>query len=92
MPRALLTGAPPPEGFDEERLRVESAALRAKRGRVVAKLAPDECRRLGERFPDLFAEYARAHPRTEGVRAREDARAFVAWARRQGHLRRRWWR
>ncbi|GAA5172069.1 hypothetical protein [Amycolatopsis dongchuanensis] len=86
--RTLLAGAPPPPGFDPVRLDVEAAALREKRGRVVAKLAFRECRLLGERFPALFAEYARAHPRQEGVRAREDARAFVAWARREGHLKR----
>ncbi|WP_261377322.1 hypothetical protein, partial [Amycolatopsis bartoniae] len=85
----LLADAPPPPGFDVDRLRVEAEALRAKRRRVVAKLAAEECRRLGERFPALFDEYARAHPRADGTRAREDARAFVQWARRHGHLRRR---
>ncbi|WAL69465.1 hypothetical protein ORV05_17380 [Amycolatopsis cynarae] len=87
--RALLADGPAPPGFDPARLALETAALRAKRRRVVAKLEPRACRALGEKFPAVFDEYAREHPKRTDTRAGEDARAFVAWARTRGHLRRR---
>lgn len=90
--RAVLADGPAPAGFAPERLRVEAEALRAKRRRLVAHLEPEACARLGDQLAEVFDEYARAHPRAEGVRAREDARRFVKWARNRGHLRRRrWW-
>lgn len=90
--RAVLADGPPPAGFDPERLRAEADALRAKRRRLVAYLEPEACARLGDRLTEVFDEYARAHPRATGTRAREDARQFVRWARREGQLRRRrWW-
>jgi hypothetical protein len=90
--RAVLADGPAPAGFDPGRLRVEAEALRAKRRRVVAMLQPEPCAALGETFATLFDDYARTHPRAVGTSAREDARAFVTWARERGHLRRRWWR
>jgi hypothetical protein len=90
--RALLTDAAPPAGFDPERLRVEANALRSKRRGVVAMLEPDACAELDDRFTPLFNEYARGHPKSTSTRAREDARAFVAWLYAQGHLAKpRWW-
>jgi hypothetical protein len=90
--RALLADGPVPTGFDSERLRVEADALLAKRRRVVAMLQPDACAELDDRFIPLFNEYARAHPRATGSRAREDGQAFVEWLREHGHLarERRW--
>lgn len=91
--RALLADGPVPAGFDAERLRVEADALRAKRRRVVAMLEPDGCAEIGEKFVSLFDEYARAHPRAIGVRARDDARGFIEWLQEHGHLAKpRWWR
>lgn len=93
--RALLAGGPAPAGFEEQALRVEADALLAKRRRVVAQLAPEVAGELEERYRPLFDEYARAHPRTVGSRAREDAAAFSAWLIAGGHLvepKRRWWR
>nr|WP_042180878.1 hypothetical protein [Kibdelosporangium sp. MJ126-NF4]CEL14648.1 Uncharacterized protein conserved in bacteria, NMA0228-like [Kibdelosporangium sp. MJ126-NF4]CTQ96723.1 Uncharacterized protein conserved in bacteria, NMA0228-like [Kibdelosporangium sp. MJ126-NF4] len=91
--RALLADGPPPPGFDPQRLRVEATALRSKRRRVVAMIQPDVCADLEDRFVPLFTEYAKAHPRTVGSRAREDAAAFVEWLREHGHLPKlKWWR
>jgi hypothetical protein len=84
--RAVLADGPTPAGFDPERLRVEANALRAKRRRVTTMLEPEACAELGDRFGPLFDEYARAHPRTIGSRARQDARAFVEWLWDRGHL------
>ncbi|MBC6449482.1 hypothetical protein [Actinokineospora xionganensis] len=93
--RALLAGGQPPAGFDEIALQVEADALLAKRRRVVAQLAPEVADKLEERYRPLFDEYARAHPRTVGSRAREDAAAFREWLIAGGHVaepQRRWWR
>jgi hypothetical protein len=84
--RAVLADGPAPAGFDPDRLRVEANALRAKRRRVTAMLEPEACAELGERFVPLFDEYATAHPRMIGTRARDDARAFVEWLWDQDHL------
>ncbi|WP_433270461.1 hypothetical protein ACQPZF_09840 [Actinosynnema sp. CS-041913] len=93
---ALLGNGKPPEGFDPDRLRVEARALLNKRRGIVAMLRPDVADALGDRFRPLFADYARAHPRRAGSRAREDAAAFAEWAVAQGELpppkKARWWR
>jgi hypothetical protein len=92
---ALLAGGPSPTGFDERLLRVEARSLLAKRRGIVAMLGPEVVDELGDRFRPLFDEYALAHPRTSGSRAREDAAAFADWARGRGALpksRKRWWR
>ncbi|RSM77004.1 hypothetical protein DMH04_35765 [Kibdelosporangium aridum] len=89
---ALLADGPPPPGFDPERLEVEAKALRSKRRQIVAMIEPDVCADLEDRFVPLFTEYAKAHPRKDGSRMRDDARAFVEWLRAQGHLPKvRWW-
>jgi hypothetical protein len=93
--RSLLAGAPTPAGFDDDRLRAQAHALLAKRRRIAWHLRPDLADDLGDRFGPLFAEYAVGHPKTTGVRAREDAERFGLWLVEQGHLtppRRRWWR
>ncbi len=93
---ALLAGGPSPTGFDERLLRVEARSLLAKRRGVVAVLNPEVVDALADRFRPLFDEYAVAHPRASGSRAREDAAAFEAWARDRGALPpvkpKRWWR
>ncbi|MGQ0837892.1 hypothetical protein [Actinokineospora sp.] len=93
--RALLADGQPPPGFDQNALRTEAAALLAKRRRVAAQLAPDLAGELGKRFGPLFDEYARAHPRRDGSRAREDAAAFDRWLADRGErtpAKPRWWR
>jgi hypothetical protein len=83
---ALLAGGPSPAGFDERLLRVEAKSLLAKRRGIVAMLNPEVVDELGDRFRPLFDEYALAHPRTSGSRAREDAADFAAWARERGDI------
>ncbi|MBB5894589.1 hypothetical protein ACFFS4_36780 [Kutzneria kofuensis] len=93
--RALLAGAPTPAGFDDDRLHAQAHALLAKRSRVTWHLRPDLADDLGDRFGPLFAEYAAAHPKSVGVRARQDADRFGLWLVEKGHLtppRRPWWR
>ncbi|QUQ72030.1 hypothetical protein [Kutzneria sp. CA-103260] len=93
--RALLAGAPAPDGFDDNRIRAQAHALLSKRSRVTWHLRPDLAAELGDRFGVLFAEYAAGHPKTVGLRARQDAEQFGLWLVAQGHLtpsRRPWWR
>ncbi|MBU3868396.1 DUF692 domain-containing protein [Streptomyces sp. 4503] len=72
---ALVGGTPPPEGFDRRRLRVQSAALTAKRASVVAKVAPELPEILGTGYRPAFARYADGRPMTGGYR--RDALAFA---------------
>ncbi|WP_156725462.1 DUF692 domain-containing protein [Streptomyces apocyni] len=72
---ALVAGTPPPEGFDGQRLRVQSRALTAKRASVVAKVAPELPEILGAEYRSAFLAYARNRPLTAGHR--RDALAFA---------------
>lgn len=77
--RALLANGPVPEGFDRERVRVEAAALHAKRRSVAARLRPDLAEALGDRFGELFDAWAATHPRRSGVSFHADLADFAAW-------------
>jgi hypothetical protein len=93
--RALLAGAPTPEGFDDVRIHAQADALLAKRRRITEHLRPDLADELGDRFGPLFAEYARDHPKRCDTRARQDADDFGGWLVERDHLaapRRSWWR
>ncbi|KUJ70997.1 endonuclease [Streptomyces albus subsp. albus] len=72
---ALVAGAPAPEGFDRDRLRVQHRALVVKRASVVAKVAPELPEILGDGFRAAFHAYARTRPMTGGYR--RDALAFA---------------
>ncbi|MFC5287821.1 hypothetical protein ACFPM7_12230 [Actinokineospora guangxiensis] len=87
--RALLAGGVAPEGFDGRMLAVEARALLNKRRRVNALLDPETAAELGERYRELFDEWAAANPRKTGTRGRADAAAFRAWA--LPPQKRRWW-
>ncbi|MFB8208978.1 DUF692 domain-containing protein [Streptomyces sp. NPDC056010] len=65
---ALVAGTPAPEGFDPNRLRVQSRALAAKRADVVAKVAPELPEILGDGYRAAFLTYAGARPMTSGYR------------------------
>lgn len=67
---ALVAGTPVPEGFDRQRIRVQSRALAAKRADVVARLAPGLPGILGgeERYRTAFLAYAKGRPMTAGYR------------------------
>ncbi|MER7659820.1 DUF692 domain-containing protein [Streptomyces albidoflavus] len=72
---ALVAGTSAPEGFDRGRLRVQSRMLTAKRGSVVASLAPELEQILGDTYRPRFLRYAAGRPLTGGYRA--DALAFA---------------
>ncbi|GGS15888.1 UPF0276 protein [Streptomyces aureoverticillatus] len=72
---ALVAGTPAPEGFDGARLKVQSRALAAKRADVVAKVAPELPRIIGEGYRPAFLDYARTRPMTGGYR--KDALDFA---------------
>lgn len=67
---ALVAGTPVPEGFDRQRVGVQTRALAAKRAGVVAKLAPELFGILGGADPyrEAFLDYARNRPMTAGYR------------------------
>ncbi|MFF3248368.1 DUF692 domain-containing protein [Streptomyces sp. NPDC002870] len=65
---ALVAGTPAPEGFDSQRLRVQSRALAAKRADVVAKVAPELPEILGEGYRAAFLAYAKGRPMHDGYR------------------------
>ncbi|MFP3987300.1 DUF692 domain-containing protein [Streptomyces sp. E11-3] len=74
---ALVAGTPVPEGFDPQRLRVQSRALTGKRADVVAKVAPELPRILGAEYRPAFVTYARNRPLTAGHR--RDALDFAEY-------------
>ncbi|RPF44881.1 hypothetical protein EDD96_1424 [Streptomyces sp. Ag109_G2-6] len=67
---ALVAGTPVPEGFDRQRVRIQSRALAAKRASVVVKVAPELPGILGgpEAYRTAFLAYARRRPMTGGYR------------------------
>ncbi|MEV8355187.1 DUF692 domain-containing protein [Streptomyces niveus] len=65
---ALVAGTPAPEGFDSRRLGVQSRALGAKRAEVVAKVAPELPRILGDGYRAAFLAYAKSRPMRGGYR------------------------
>ncbi|GAA0949296.1 hypothetical protein [Nonomuraea longicatena] len=80
---ALVAGGEPPEGFDPERLRIQSASLVSKRREVVARLRPDAATAAGGALAAEFAAYARSRERPPpGYRS--DADDFAAWLRVRG--------
>ena len=74
---ALVAGAGTPTGVDAERVRIQAAALLAKRGRGVAHAEPELAAALDKSFGAAFADYARRLPR-EG-RSADDAAAFARY-------------
>lgn len=94
---ALVAGGPVPEGFDRARVRVQARALAAKRAGIVAKVAPELPRILGDSYRPLFVDYALGRPQSGGYR--KDALDFAEHlllsgrpenARRRNRLRA-WW-
>ncbi|MFD9489172.1 DUF692 domain-containing protein [Streptomyces sp. NPDC059991] len=93
---ALVAGTPVPYGFDATRLRVQARALAAKRADVVAKVAPELPRILGDAYRPAYLAYARSRPMGDGYR--RDALDFVESLLKEeldGDVARqldRWWR
>ncbi|MFI1106028.1 DUF692 domain-containing protein [Streptomyces melanogenes] len=75
LAQASLLSAPVPHGFDPIRLRVQARALAAKRADVVAKVAPELPRILGDAYRPAYLAYARSRPVRDGYR--RDALDFV---------------
>ncbi|MFE6665277.1 DUF692 domain-containing protein [Streptomyces sp. NPDC057697] len=65
---ALVAGGPVPQGFDRQRLGVQTRALAAKRAGVVAKVAPELPEILGSGYRDAFLAYAATRPLSGGYR------------------------
>ena len=74
---ALVDGAATPTGVDAERVRIQAAALLAKRGRGVAHAEPELAAALDKSFGAAFADYARGRPH-EG-RSADDAAGFARY-------------
>ncbi|MET9365518.1 DUF692 domain-containing protein [Streptomyces sp. NPDC006632] len=72
---SLTAGTPAPAGFDGRRLRVQARALVAKRADVVAKVAPELPRLLGDGYREAFSSYAACRPMCGGYR--QDALDFA---------------
>uniref|UniRef100_A0AAU2VIB7 DUF692 domain-containing protein n=1 Tax=Streptomyces sp. NBC_00003 TaxID=2903608 RepID=A0AAU2VIB7_9ACTN len=72
---SLTAGTPAPAGFDGPRLRVQARALATKRADVVAKVAPELPRILGDGYREAFAAYAKSRPMRAGYR--QDALGFA---------------
>ncbi|MEU9581697.1 DUF692 domain-containing protein [Streptomyces chilikensis] len=94
---ALVADGPVPEGFDRTRVGVQARALAAKRAGIVARVAPELPRILGDSYRPLFLGYALGRP--PGGGHRKDALDFAEHlllsgrpenARRRNRLRA-WW-
>lgn len=80
--RALVIGAPTPEGFDAGRLRIAADALLRKRAGEAARHVPGVRADLGPRFVELFLEWARGRQRFGSA---AEASEFVAFLVEAGH-------
>ncbi len=72
---ALVAGTPVPPGFDPARMKAQKAALAAKRANVVARIAPELPRILGDGYRPAFLRHAHRTPMDGGYR--HDALAFA---------------
>ena len=77
---ALVVGAAPPAGMDQERVKVQARALLRKRARSVARHQPDVAASLGEGFLAAFEQYAAHSAPPTGSAA--DAMAFARYIRK----------
>ncbi|WP_436777465.1 hypothetical protein [Yinghuangia sp. YIM S09857] len=83
---ALVAGGPVPAGFDPERIRVQSVALAAKRREGVLRTLPMLATAFGDRWPRVFMEWARTHPKPAVGGSRADAAAFAEYLAAQDEL------
>lgn len=81
--RALVVGGPIPEGFDARRVGVAAEALLRKRAGEVAWHIPHVRSTLGDRFVELFMEWARGRERSGSA---VEARAFTAHLVERGEI------
>jgi hypothetical protein len=71
---ALVSGAPAPPGFDQQRVRAAADALLRKRAGEVAKVWPRLAASLGPAWTPTFAAWAATRPSAGAVR---DGRDFA---------------
>ncbi|MGC0366710.1 hypothetical protein ABH922_004694 [Rhodococcus sp. 27YEA15] len=81
--RALVAGSEIPEGFDTDAVSAAAAALLRKRAAEVAHHLPGVRHHLGDRYLQLFTEWAHGRPKTS---SRTDATAFTAHLESIGEL------
>lgn len=82
--RALVAGAPSPQGWNGARVELVARTLRDKRARTLADHWPGLARSLGSEFSSRFHMYAEGicAPTVGGVDA--DAMRFIGWLGRHG--------
>jgi hypothetical protein len=80
---SLVAGAPPPAGFDPQRLAATAAGLHAKRRRSAARAWPVLAAALGDDFEPLFRRFAMTAQRGSAL---EDGLAFADWLAGMGRL------
>lgn len=83
---ALVAGGPVPDGFDAERIRVQTTSLAAKRRNGVARALPHLAAALGDKWPGAFMDWARTHPKPPTGGSRADGHAFAEYLRLRGEL------
>lgn len=79
--RALLLGAPAPEGMDERRVRIQARCLHYKRMRETGQGWPFLRQELGDEWEPLFTRYAAGHLRPPGGNPVADGYRFAVWLR-----------
>ncbi|MFF0709770.1 MULTISPECIES: hypothetical protein [Gordonia] len=72
---ALVSGGPPPPGFDVDRLKATENALLRKRCGEAARRLPQVRAQLGTRFDDAFVAWARGRA---PAGSSYDAQGFIA--------------
>lgn len=81
---ALAGRRPPPEGFDERRVRIAAAALRAKRARAIGRVWPRLARTPG--FEAALERHVAEHPAPPPSGALADGRAVARALAAEGRL------
>ena len=81
---ALVAGGELPDGFDRDRIRVQAAALAAKRAYQVARACPDLAQTLGPSYDPVFRDYASRGPKPTLGGAAADGKAFARYLRGAG--------
>jgi hypothetical protein len=84
--RALTSGGPIPNGFEESPVRIMAATLLHKRSRTIARVWPALAVALGDAFTGEFHRYAAAHSLPADADAIADGLQFMRFLQRSGNL------
>jgi hypothetical protein len=82
--RALVAQGPIPAGFDEKMLRVAARSLVNKRRQQTARSWPQLAKIFGDKYPELFTNYAQSHSLPVCASPSGDGREFLRWMETQG--------